>query len=161
MEFFRLTNNIQHRLLRIGIFLKGVEGVLEILGGLIFFYVHAATVTNTVTAITQDELTEEPGNFIANFLLHWSQGLTSDSKLFIALFLLVHGLVNLILVLGLMRRKIWAYPSAMAIFIVFVLYQIYRFINGPSFILSGAIIFDVIFIALIAREYRHARKGLV
>ena len=57
----------------IGIFFKGLDGVLEIMGGLLLFVVKPQTVTGIITTLTQHELSEDPHDLIASQLVQLAQ----------------------------------------------------------------------------------------
>ena len=56
----------------------------------------------------QEELIEDPKDFVATHLLGWAQSFSVDTKAFYVFFLLSHGLVKLLLVVGLLRNKLWS-----------------------------------------------------
>jgi uncharacterized membrane protein len=61
-----------------GIILKGLDGVLEMLGGLLLVLVSPATIDRIITTLTQHELSEDPHDFIATHLLKTAHGLTAQ-----------------------------------------------------------------------------------
>ncbi|WP_175690629.1 DUF2127 domain-containing protein [Burkholderia anthina] len=62
------------------------------------------------------------------------------------------------LIIGLLRRRLWDYPTSIGIFSVFIAYQLYRF----SFTHAGSLLLitmlDVAIIVLTLHEYRFLRK---
>jgi len=90
--------------------LKGLDGVLEVVGGLLLLAVSPATIDRLARALTQHELSEDPHDFIATHLLHYTGALTGASVRFGAVYLLLHGAVKIILVAALLRNQLWAYP---------------------------------------------------
>ena len=58
------------RTFRISISLKGLDGALEIIGGLILLFVAPATLQSWARALTAHELAQDPHDFIATHLLH-------------------------------------------------------------------------------------------
>jgi uncharacterized membrane protein len=81
----------------VGIILKGLDGVLEVIGGLLLLVVSPATIDRVVTGLTQHELSEDPHDFLATHLLKTAHGLTGSAVLFAAVYLLAHGVVKVIL----------------------------------------------------------------
>jgi uncharacterized membrane protein len=67
---------------------------------------------------------------------------------------LSHGIVKLFLVVGLLRNKLWAYPAAIVVFVLFIAYQLYRLSSAPSPLLVLLTVFDVVVIGLTWHEYR-------
>jgi uncharacterized membrane protein len=147
----------------VGITLKGLDGVLEVLGGLLLLVVSPATIDMVARALTQHELSEDPHDFIANHLLHYTGSLTGASVRFAAVYLLLHGAVKIVLVVALLRNQLWAYPWTIAFLLAFIAYQLYRLTFAPSLGLVGLTIFDAVVTWLTWREYqrqRRARRGL-
>lgn len=77
--------------------------------------------------MTQDELVEDPHDFVASYLVDWAEHFSMGTKSFYAYYLLSHGAVKLLLVVGLMKEKSWAYPVSLAVMALFIIYQLYRF----------------------------------
>lgn len=148
-----------HRLFTIGVWVKGVDGILEIAGGLAFLAVGRTTLSNLIFSLTRQELIEDPDDRIANGLRHAFSHLSAGAKLFGSLYLLSHGVVKIALVAGMLRGKLWSFPTAMSILGVFIGYQIYRVCLHGSLGLVGLTMLDVIIVVLIWHEYRRARLG--
>ena len=82
----------------VSIFAKGLDGIVELVGGLLLLLVTPAAINQFVGAVTQHELSEDPNDFIASRLLRLSSGLTGPALRFAAAYLLLHGLVKVVLV---------------------------------------------------------------
>ena len=147
-----------HRLFEIGIIIKGVDGVLEILGGVLFLFVSPRTLNSIVIFLTAHELSEDPHDLVARWLRHAVENLSSDTKLFASVYLLIHGLIKVFLVAGLLRGKLWAYPTALGVLGTFILYQLYRFTHTHSLALLAFTVFDIVIVFLVWREYRVQRR---
>jgi uncharacterized membrane protein len=142
------------RVFEVGIIAKGLNGVLELVGGVLLLFVSPANLQRVVRALTQGELSEDPHDFIATHLLHTAAGLTGSATLFGAVYLLVHGLVKVVLVAALLRDKLWAYPWLIGVLSVFIAYQVYRIALRPSGGLIALTAFDVLIVILTWREMR-------
>ncbi len=118
------------RVFTVSVILKGVDGLLEIAGGLLFLSVDPRTLNAAVRFLTANEISEDPSDVVANALRRAAAHLTSDIAAFAAIYLVAHGLVKLMLVAGLLRRKHWAFPTALVVLGAFVVYQSYRFALG-------------------------------
>jgi uncharacterized membrane protein len=76
--------------------------------------------------------------------------------------LFIHGAIKVFLVVALLQRRLWAYPVAIAIFALFIFYQLYRFSLTNSIFLVILSIFDVLVIVLTYWEYQKlAKTGVV
>jgi uncharacterized membrane protein len=87
--------------------------------------VSTGSIANFVNAITQEELIEDPNDFIATHLLAMAQHFSVNSKNFYAFYLLSHGVVKLLLVVGLLKNKLWSYPASLVVLGLFITYQLY------------------------------------
>lgn len=148
------------RVFEVGIILKGINGIVELVGGILLLVVSPAMIDHAVVVFTRAELSEDPHDFVATHLLRTANGLTGHAIGFGAAYLLAHGLVKIVLVLAVLRDKSWAYPWMIAVLILFVAYQAYRIALQASWWLVALTVFDLVIIALTWREWRHRRPAL-
>ena len=156
MSWFKRKDLLDQAFL-VGIVLKGLDGVLEVVGGLLLLILTPATIDRLTMALTQHELSPDPHDFIATHLLHATSGLTGSAVQFGAMYLLSHGVVKIVLVSSLMRNKLWAYPWMIAFLIAFIVYQVYRMTFAPSAGLVALTIFDAFVGWLTYMEYGKQR----
>jgi uncharacterized membrane protein len=142
----------------VGILLKGLDGVLEILGGILLLLLSPEQITQAVVLLTEHELSRDPNDFIANHLLSAAQGFSGEAKTFAVLFLLSHGVLKVGLVWALLKSQLWAYPTAIAVFALFGVYQIYRYLLTPSALLVVLTVLDGFVIGLTWAEYRRLQE---
>ena len=143
-------------LFRAGVILKGLDGVLEIAGGVALWLVSPGLILRWIGLLTQDEIARNRHDVIAHHL-RLAVGSLVSGKHFLALYLLAHGIVKILVVVALLKNRLWAYPVSIAVFGAFIVYQLYRFTLGGSAGLIVLSAFDLIVIWLIWMEYR-ARK---
>lgn len=138
----------------ISVFLKGVISLLEIVGGVLAFFVPVSYVTNVVVHLAQGELIEDPGDFVSTHLVQFAHQLSVTSGTFIAIYLLSRGLVKFALVVALLRNQLWAYPSSLVVLGLFVVYQMYQITTAFSSLLVFLTVFDLIVMWFIWQEYQ-------
>lgn len=80
------------------------------------------------------------------------------SKEFYAFYLLSHGLIKLLLVVGLLRGKLWSYPASLVALGAFMVYQVYRWSYTHSPGLLVLTVFDAVVMVLIWHEWRVVRQ---
>lgn len=153
MAWFR-SKDLLDRAFEIGIILKGLDGVLELIGGVLLLAVSPATINRIVAGLTQHELSEDSHDFVATHLMRMSHGLTGSAVGFAAAYLLLHGIVKVVLVVALLLNKLWAYPWMIAFLIAFIGYQIYRLALNLTVGLTLLTLFDIAIVWLTWREYR-------
>ena len=149
------------RTFRVSVVLKGLDGALELIGGLLLLVVSPAAIQALVRSLTQHELSEDPHDFVANHLVRLAQGLSHHTELYAAIYLLVHGIAKVVLVVAVLRDHIWAYPAIIVLLIAFIVYQLYRLLLVPTIGLTLLTVFDGFVVVLTSREYqiRHGHRA--
>jgi uncharacterized membrane protein len=142
---------------RVSVGLKGLDGALEVLGGIVLLFVSPHSITQFVRWATGHELAQDPHDLIARHLLHSASQLSRSTTLYGAFYLLVHGGAKLVLVVLVLRGKLWAYPWLIALLLAFIVYQVYRLTYKPSVSLVLLTLFDAFVAWLTWREYRSKR----
>jgi len=143
---------------KIGLVLKGLDGVLEIVGGILLLFLSPTTIAHLVRGLTAYELSEDPHDLIARSLLHTATHLTHGATLFGAIYLLSHGIAKVVLVALVLRDKLWAYPWLIGLLLAFIVYQLYRItVVNFSAGLTALTVFDALLVWLTWREYRSKR----
>jgi uncharacterized membrane protein len=147
----QLSRNLLHRSFRTGITLKGLDGLLESVAG-ILLVVHPDIIRRIGIKMWISETLHDPTP-LAPHLAHASEKLANASPHFAAMYLLAHGIAKVLLVAALWMNKIWAYPAAIVGFSGFVVWEIFRFTHTHSIALILLALFDLAVIALIWMEY--------
>jgi uncharacterized membrane protein len=137
--------------------IKGVAGIVEMIGGLLFLFIPQANLNTFVVLLTAPELAEDPTDQVALLLQRTVHELAADTKLFASGYLIIHGLIKVFLVAGLLRRRLWSYSVSLLFLMLFIVYQCYRFFFTHSLWLIVLTIIDLVVAFLIWREYQ-ARK---
>jgi uncharacterized membrane protein len=148
-----------HVLFLIGVIGKGIDGLLEITGGLLLLFVTPAQIQWLAETLTMHELSRDPNDLIATFLLNSARGLSAATEHFAAIYLLWHGVVKILLVGALLRRRQWGYVMGIAAFSLFLVYQTYRYLHTRSPTLLALSVVDVFVIALTWLEYKRLRAN--
>jgi uncharacterized membrane protein len=143
-----------HRVFALGIWVKGIDGLLEIVGGSILLLTSNAALNQVVIALTQHELIEDPHDLVANAARQLVAQLSASTKVFGGVYLIAHGLAKVVLVVGLLRGQRWAYPVAIGFLCLFITYQLYRLSYQFSLGVLLLTLFDVMIVGLTWREYR-------
>jgi uncharacterized membrane protein len=149
------------RVFDVSITLKGLDGVLEVIGGLLLLFLTPHRLNAIVMFLTQHELSQDPKDFLATHLLSYVQSFTTSTALFLALYLLSHGAIKIVLVVALLQQQLWAYPLAIVFLSAFIVYQIYRLALHLSLSLLALTLFDIFIVGLTVLEYRKHRARVV
>ncbi len=147
-----------HYVFEVSIIMKGLQATAEIFSGAALIITPHVALISFMTHFTAREEVNGEKDIILIFLAHMAQGFSLSDQHFIAIYLLIHGIVKAFLVVSLFKKKIWAYPLAVTIFSSFIAYQVYRYTvtHSPWLILISLL--DVVIILLALNEYRFIKK---
>jgi uncharacterized membrane protein len=148
-----------HKAFIAGIVLKGVDSVLQIIGGISLLLISPQSLNSLVLSLIKHELSEDRGDYAAGLLAHWTQDWSVSTHLFAAFYLFSHGVAKLAFVLVLLKGKIWAYHAGILFFLLFIFYQLYRYSYTRSAWLIVLSVFDGTLIYLTWEEYRRVRRS--
>ncbi len=132
-----------HEIFVVSLAAKGLHAIIEIAGGIALYLLGTNTIAGWV----------RPHAWLARYF-HPSQ------QHFYAFYLLSHGVLKAVLVFFLLRNKLWAYPAGIAVFGLFIAYQLYRYSFTHDVGLLLLSVFDLFVIYLAVHEYRILRKRL-
>jgi uncharacterized membrane protein len=148
-------NVLLQRTFRGGITLKGLHAILECVVGITLFIIPRSAINNVIWRLGRlDLISRNPHDLIGSPLRHLGDSLAGDGRHFAALYLLSHGIVKLILVVELLRNRLWAYPLMIVMLGAFISYQVYRYSITHSALMMLLTIFDLAVVALTWFEYR-------
>ena len=152
----------RHRVLdttfRVSLIVKLVDGILELVGGVLLLLISPQQIGDVVRFLTQHELAKDPNDFFANLLVHAAGSLSVSASLFGAVYLLLHGLVKVVLVSAVLTGRLWAYPWMIGFLVVFISYQLYEMVVHFSVGLPLLTLFDIFIVVITVREYRLHRE---
>lgn len=143
----------------VSLVLKGLDGVIELLAGAALLVVTPAQIAAVTRALTRHELQQDPHDLIANWLVNYTSTVSVSATLFGAIYLLAHGIVKVVLVVAVLRNRLWAYPWLIAFLIAFIGYQGYELIVHFSWGLAALTAFDIFIVVLTMREYRDRKHS--
>lgn len=155
------TGDALDRTFAVGIFAKGLNGIVEIIGGLLLLVATPEALGRLLTGLTREELAEDPTDWLATRLLHLSTSdtLTAGGLRFASVYLLAHGVVKVVLVVAVLRGKLWAYPWMIGFLILFIAYQLYRIAVDPTSGMIALTMFDAVLTWLAIREWQRHRHS--
>jgi uncharacterized membrane protein len=137
--------------------IKGISGALELLGAFLLFFIRPEQIHGFIVVITQKELLKDPNDHIANLLLHATTNIRHGSVIFAIIYLLIHGIIKLVAVIGILTQQLWAYPFSLITLGLLTIYQLYSIYEKPSIGMVLLTLFDVFILWLIWREYKQVR----
>ena len=149
-----------HQVFVLSVAAKGAHALFEVFAGIALYLVSTDAIVNAINRWSYDSILDNRHDWLAGKMLEFAGGFSVEKHHFYAFYLLSHGLVKGVLVAGLLREKLWAYPASFVVFTAFIAYQLYRFSYTHDMVLIALSIFDLFVIGLAVHEYRLLRKHL-
>ncbi len=137
----------------VSMWVKGLDGLVETVGGLLLLFSASSMVMTLARQLTSQELSEDPHDFIANFVLQAGHTL-GEAHLFGSLYLISHGLLKIVLVVYLLKKDTRVYPWAIGFLLLFAVYQLYLTVQHHSVSFLVLTIIDVFIVFMAWQEYR-------
>lgn len=149
-----------HRAYYVGVAIKGFDGTVELLAG-IALLLSPTIIHHSLTMVAQ-RAQRHPGHvyqLIAEYVARLDHDLSRAGLIFLIIFLIGHGVVKLVLVYCLLRRILWAYPYALGVLTLFLVYQLYVTFQDPGSLgLWFFTILDAVIIWLVWGEWKDLRE---
>ncbi|MDD5318986.1 MAG: DUF2127 domain-containing protein [Candidatus Pacebacteria bacterium] len=139
---------------------KIIYGFFELAAGIFLLVVSRATINLIFVSLTRGELLEDPNDFLSNYILKASESLTHNLQIFLSLYLLIYGIVKLALVVELLRNKIRFYPYAIGLFLLGILYLLYKLVVSFSTLTLLLTLFEAVTLLLIWHHYKRLSRSI-
>jgi uncharacterized membrane protein len=151
------TRSATHALYLCAIALKGLDGLVETVLGLLIAVTGPDKLYELALRFTTPELLEEGSHRFAEAVERGEAALAHVSGVFAVLYLLAHGVLKLAIAINLLRGKRWIYLPACLVLAGFVLFLGYRAASHRSWLTGGLALFDLLTLALVLNEWRQSR----
>lgn len=152
-------SSLLHRAYLVTIFVKGFDGALELLLGLIIALFGPDRLYAFVIHVTAPELYDRPHSGLLQGVQKIAGHLFGGPSGFIITYLLVHGVLKLWIAVTLLKGGArWIFPLASLILAGFVLFMGLRLAEQWSNWLLAFALFDAFTLALVLNEWRQTRR---
>jgi uncharacterized membrane protein len=138
----------------LALILKIINGSLEMIAALFVLFVPPSFVLRLAEFATSGELALDPDDPIASAILSTAHAFTVHTHYLLALYLALHGVIKVLLVIGIFAKKRIAYPLFMIALALFGGYEAYRGILLNDLLLKALAILDLSLLVLTSYEYR-------
>ncbi|WP_458791790.1 DUF2127 domain-containing protein [Yoonia sp. MH D7] len=143
-----------HILFLVTIIGKLVLGVSQLLIALTIFWGLITKLPALARWFFQDELAENPTDFLANWILTQVGTLPSMDLTFYQTYFAAHGMLHVVVAGALLYGVGWAYPASIATLAVFVVIQMVEWAQVGGVVLLVLTAIDLIVIGLTWIEWR-------
>ena len=149
------TSKATDFLFRVGLIVKGVDSLLEVVGGVLLLM--PMRLARYILVLSQHEVYRHH-QALAGRLDHLADSVVEHASMGEAAYLVVHGLAKVILIAAVFRDKKWGYTGLMGVLSFFALIEITRAIGAHEIVTGALSIFDIVMVVLIYKEYRAHQK---
>lgn len=129
------------KVFKVSIILKGLDSLLEVVGGIFLLIVKPSTLHSWANQIVKTSFFKQHAS-LSGYITHSVHNIAL-ATLFGAIYLLVHGAIKLGLVIAILYNKLWAYPVFLVVLLIFIISQVILLMRHLSVGLSLLTVFDV------------------
>jgi len=149
--------SLLHLAYLVAITIKGIDGLIETIAGLIVAIVGSEEIYILALRLTAPEIENNPASHTADLVRHAADKLASAPSDFVVIYMIAHGVIKLALAINLMIEKDWVFPVASVLLTGFILYMSHRLTIFWSPWLFAFLLFDMVTLALVLNEWRTHR----
>jgi len=144
-------NKTTDTLFNIGLAVKGVDSVFEVIGGVLLTM--PTKLARYLLVLSQHELYKHH-HVLSGQLDKLADSVSAHASMGEAIYLAVHGLAKVILIAAIYGGKKWGYLGLMGVLSVFAVIEISRGIYAHEVVTGALALFDIAMVVLIYKEYR-------
>lgn len=152
------TASTTERLFKVALVIKGLDGAAELIGAVLLTLVSGDLVQRGIAHVVSHDLLGTPDGSLSRHFVLGTNEFASGHRTFAIIYLALHGVLKLALVAALLRKWLPAYPAAVVVLGLFVVYELYRAAHTHSILLPLLAALDLAIIVLVIREYRLLRS---
>ncbi len=153
-------SSVTHWLYRLGVVIKGLDGVIELFSGIAVLAVGAKALLSIIARMAVAEVAEDPHDLVATFLLGHLGGVSPGTASFAALYLLGHGVIKVALAIGLWLEILWVFPVALVALLALIGVQVVQILATGSVLLTILTVVDAAIFILVVIEWRRIVSGV-
>jgi uncharacterized membrane protein len=138
-----------HRAFWLSLFLKGLDGALQLAGGVVVLIFEPGTLGKAYRWLTRFLLGKSSHNAEADFHI--------SIEILVCIYLLSHGIIKVLLVYGLLKEKLWVFPAALVGFGFFLTLEIYRIYQHFYWAILILMCIDVFVVTMVILEWKKVK----
>jgi uncharacterized membrane protein len=151
---------LSHIVYLVTIAIKGADGILETILGLLIAVAGPERFYFLVLHVTTPELENSPHSRTAAAVQHGAAGLAHTAPGFAIFYLLAHGFLKSGIAICLLSGRRWIFAPACVVLSGFIVYMVYRAVSHHfSWWLFGFAAFDLFTLILVFNEWRNTARG--
>jgi uncharacterized membrane protein len=138
----------------LALILKIINGAFEMLAALLILFIPPTLVIRLAEFATSGELAQDTDDPVATTIREAAHSFAIHTHYFLAIYLALHGIIKVLLVIGIFAKKKIAYPLFMIALACFGAYEAYRGFTRHELLLQALAVFDLSLLLLTSHEYR-------
>jgi uncharacterized membrane protein len=147
-------SKLLHRAYQVAIGIKGLDGVIEFVAGMIIALVGSRQVYHFAIWATAPEIVRHPESHTAHVIRHGAYNFAHHPHKFAIIYLLAHGLLKIGLVVNLFIEHMWIFPASVVVLLGFIAFMAAKLMAHWSPWLFAFALFDTATLALVLNEWR-------
>ena len=150
------SNRWTEILFHLGMWWRIFYGFLRIVIAILLLQHIGTPLSDIFLKIMSHELIQDPGDRVIQMVNHLPYLVTY----YLAFYFMFWGAIDIFMSILLLRHQLWAFPVAIYMIVVFIVYELFRFFHTHSLMLLAVIVMDVFIIWIIKREYQKLKSKL-
>jgi len=158
LQIVKKQGSFVDRAFWLSLIIKGIDGALQLIGGVAVLFIEPGTLSRWFRYLTRYLLHRKPHNSESNFIHSAAAQFGISVETLVCIYLLSHGVIKVLLVYGLLKRKLWVFPAALAGFGFFLAVEIYRISEHFYWGILILMCVDIFVITMVILEYMKVKK---
>jgi uncharacterized membrane protein len=149
---------VQHsgeRLFQTGLWIKGINGALELIGGALAVLVPHGFFLRTAGILARNQSGREPLDSLDALLVQGLNHLGDGNRGFLVFYLLSHGVLKIFIAVSLVRHWRPMAPVAVIVLVALIAYELYRLVAHPGILIGGVVGVDLLILVLVLHHLKH------
>ena len=147
-------NILTEILFHLGMWWRIIYGFLRIIIAVLLLQHVGTPVSDIFLKLMSHELIQDPNDRVIQMVNHLPYLVTY----YLAFYFMFWGVMDIFMSILLLRHQLWAFPVAIYMIVVFIVYELFRFFHTHSLMLLAVIGMDVFIIWIIKREYKKLKS---
>jgi len=148
------SNRWTEILFHLGMWWRIIYGFLRIIIAVLLLQHVGTPVSDIFLKLMSHELIQDPNDRVIQMVNHLPYLVTY----YLAFYFMFWGVMDIFMSILLLRHQLWAFPVAIYMIVVFIVYELFRFFHTHSLMLLAVIGMDVFIIWIIKREYKKLKS---
>jgi uncharacterized membrane protein len=149
-----------HRAFWWSLFIKGLDGLLQLIGGIAVLVAEPGTLGRTYRYFSRFLVGHRAHNPEADFIREAATSFHISVPILVSIYLLANAAIKLLLVYGLFKERLWVFPAAFVGFGILFSLEAYRISVHFHWGILILMCISIFVITMVALEYKKVRSQI-